>query len=221
MQRPACPCVSPDPLPLHWGCSCPLGCCGKGSGHHHSSPKVFSCQISLWLIVLHIPVPATPAPRRCRALVLRSVWESSLLHTPDGSAFVFSAYLSAPRLLRVMWIWEGKKEQTSPAANRKNNYQEVSFSRVISKQRECTQEAFRTFSERREIKRGADMESSSVSKQCGQLRQCSLCSRDRWDTLQTRLDWIRLSSNQCWTRLSNTLAAFQLHCIMKSRYFPL
>lgn len=122
---PLCPCLSPDSFPLHWGCSCSPGCWGKVPGHHHSSPRVFRCQIWPWLTVLHIPIPA--ALRRCRALVLSSAWELSLLHTPDGSAFVFSAHLSSPRLLRVMWIWEGKKEKTSPAANRKKKSLSRSF----------------------------------------------------------------------------------------------
>lgn len=188
-----CPQTSP-PLPLL------LGLLWKAAwAPGTSSPKVCECQIFIWLIVWHIPITASPSPAQMPYVraEIRAVGVGPPPHSRWLALlrlFLVLTYLFAPRLLTVMWIWEGKKEKTSSRTDKKN--QEVSFPRVISKHRKQTQEAFWTFSERRETKKWAE-DSSLVPKQHGQLSQGSHSDRRRH--FQPR----------GLPRLSNILAGFQ------------
>lgn len=116
-----------------------------------------------------------------------------------SSAFVFSAYLSAPQILRVMWIWEGKKEKTSPTTNRKKILRRFLFTYYLKTQRIYSRNVLNLLRKERNQEIGAVryVESSLVSKQRGQLGQCSLCSRDRRrhtsDQIAQHFGWLPVS----------------------------
>lgn len=158
----------------------------------------------------HHPQSRTDAVHSCWDQSRRSQ-PSSTHHMARSSAFVFSAYLSAPQLLTVMWIQEGGRDKTSPTSNRKKKIKKFPF-HMLSQNTENILKKHPNLLRKKNQEIGAvrDVESSSVSKQCGQLGQCSLCSRYR-----------RRHTSGQKTTLPTVLAGFQFHCVTKSRYFPL
>lgn len=107
----------PDPFLLLWS-FCSFGRCSKCLGIRHLLPQgVSEPDLHLPNCAAHPhycqPQPHTDAVCSCWDQSCRSRPSSAHQMARSAVLVLVLAYLFAPRLLTVMWIWEGKKEKTS------------------------------------------------------------------------------------------------------------